>query len=269
MKLLPDCHLHSFHSSDSKALPKDIINAAVQLNLSAVCFTDHNDFDFPPENGIPQFQLDFDAYYKELDSLRKTCQDKIPIYIGVEQGLLPSAADRINSYDAEKRLDFIIGSSHLVNGSDPYYPEFWQDKNIKDTICTYYESILENLKVCTNFDVYGHLDYIIRYIPDTHYPYNVYDYMDIIDIILKKLIELNKGIEINTAGIRYGKNTNPEPAILKRYCQLGGKIITVGSDAHNPKDVGSSMKLVSDILQDCGFRYYTVFIKRKPHFYKF
>lgn len=268
MNFLPDCHLHSFHSSDSDCFPKDIVNTAIQRQLPAICFTDHNDFLFPPENGVPEFQLDFDTYYHDIAALREQYQGSYPIYIGVEQGLLPAAADKINAYDQNHVLDFIIGSSHLVYGQDPYYPQFWNDKNISDTITAYYQSIIDNINICSNFDVYGHIDYITRYIPDKHYHYTVDTYMDYIDIILKKLIEKGKGIEINTAGIRYGANTNPEPAILKRYCQLGGEIITIGSDAHKLSDIGSYMDVAKDILSDCGFCYYTIFVQRKAQFFK-
>ena len=78
--------------------------------------------------------------------------------------------------------------------------------------------------------------------------------MDYIDAILKNLIETGKGIEINTAGIRYGTKTNPEPAILKRYRQLGGELITIGSDAHKLSDIGSHMNIAKDLLNNYGFR---------------
>ena len=86
--------------------------------------------------------------------------------IGVEQGLMRSVADRVNAYDSAKQLDFIIGSSHLVYGEDPYYPEFWEKRSAKDTVLTYYESILDNLSCCHNFDAvsYTHLDVYKRQI---------------------------------------------------------------------------------------------------------
>lgn len=268
MNILPDCHLHSFHSSDSDCSPKDIVKTALKLGLPAICFTDHNDFLFPPENGVSEFQLNFNTYYHDIAAIREQYQGTYPIYIGVEQGLLPAAADMINTYDSNNVLDFIIGSSHLVYGQDPYYPQFWKDKNITDTITAYYQSIIDNISICSNFDVYGHIDYITRYIPDKNYNYTFYTYIDYIDTVLKSLIEKGKGIELNTAGIRYGTNINPEPAIIKRYHQLGGEIITVGSDAHKLSDIGSHMHVARDILKDCGFCYYTIFVQRKAQFFK-
>ena len=202
-----DFHTHSLFSSDSDAKPEENIKAAINLGLSSICFTEHNDFDFPPEdNKEVLFQLDFDNYISSIASIKELYSEQIPVYIGVEQGLCRYAADRINDYDKNHILDFIIGSSHLVYGNDPYYPKFWEGRNIDEVIYAYYESILDNLDTCNNFDIYGHIDYIIRYIPDKSYEYNYKNFSDIIDEVLKKIIYNGKGIEINTAGLRYGLN---------------------------------------------------------------
>lgn len=127
-----DFHTHSLFSSDSDAKPEENIKAAINLGLSSICFTEHNDFDFPPEdNKDVLFQLDFDNYISSIASIKELYSEQIPVYIGVEQGLCRSAADRINDYDKNHILDFIIGSSHLVYGNDPYYPKFWEGRNIR------------------------------------------------------------------------------------------------------------------------------------------
>ena len=147
------------------------------------------------------------------------------------------------------------------------YPEFWEKRSAKDTVLTYYESILDNLGCCHNFDVYGHLDYIARYIPANSYTYNWHDFNDLICIILKTIIEQGKGIEINTAGLKYGM-TEPNPCldIVKMYHDLGGEIITVGSDAHEVKFFAYRFDVVADMLKNAGFNYYTIFNERKPEF---
>ena len=237
--LLSDSHIHTMFSSDSEEDPVNVVNNAISLGFKHICFTDHNDFDAPLEDGKVMF----------------------------EQGLMRSVADRVNAYDSKKQLDFIIGSSHLVYGEDPYYPEFWEKRSAKDTVLTYYESILDNLSCCHNFDVYGHLDYIARYIPANSYTYDWHDFNDLICIILKTIIEQGKGIEINTAGLKYGM-TEPNPCldIVKMYHDLGGEIITVGSDAHEVKFFAYRFDVVADMLKNAGFNYYTIFNERKPEF---
>ncbi|CDA39637.1 histidinol-phosphatase [Lachnospira eligens CAG:72] len=295
--LLSDSHIHTMFSSDSEENPVNVVNNAISLGFKHICFTDHNDFDAPLEDGKVMFDLDFPEYIKYFQNLKESYKDKINIHIGVEQGLMRSVADRVNSYDSakqldfiigsshlvygedpyypefweaydsKKQLDFIIGSSHLVYGEDPYYPEFWEKRSAKDTVLTYYESILDNLGCCHNFDVYGHLDYIARYIPANSYTYNWHDFNDLICIILKTIIEQGKGIEINTAGLKYGMpEPNPCLDIVKIYHDLGGEIITVGSDAHEVKFFAYRFDVVADMLKNAGFNYYTIFNERKPEF---
>lgn len=268
MNRLPDMHLHTRFSSDSEARPEDVVKKAMDMKLRAICFTDHNDFDWPEEeDGKPLFLLDFPSYLEYMKKLRADYEGIFPIYIGVEQGLGKGCAKRVDSYDADGELDFIIGSSHLVHGQDPYYESFWVNRDIARSIDDYYESIIDNIKSCSNYDVYGHLDYIARYIPDKSYRYDIHDYMDIIETILKMLIERGKGIELNTAGLKYGMDApNPDISVLKLYRQLGGEIITVGSDAHKAEDVAKYHDIAYELLKESGFRYYTIFEKRKPVF---
>lgn len=267
MNSLADLHTHTSFSTDSEAAPELMLQKAISLGLSAICFTDHNDYDYPKEDGKTVFSLDFDSYISSIRALQAKYRNKLPVYLGVEQGLQASCAKRINAYDPNHELDFIIGSSHLVHGKDPYYPDFWQDSHDKDPIISYFESIYENIQCCDNYDVYGHLDYIIRYAPDQdlHYDWKLYE--DLIDQILRLLIEKGKGIEINTAGLKYGlKETNPCYGILKRYRKLGGEILTIGSDGHKPEHLAYAFDRIPDIMKDCGFNYYTIFKKRKPEF---
>lgn len=261
-----DCHLHSCFSSDSEAAPIDVIRTA-SGRLAGICITEHNDFDYPPEDGKTVFQLDLDQYLTSYEALRNSLPENFTLLLGVEQGLQKSVSDRVNAYDPEKRLDFIIGSSHLVRGNDPYYPDFWKNRSVEEALRDYFDSILENLTCCTNFDVYGHLDYISRYIPgrpsDFQLPASCREQ---IDEILRKLISLGKGIEVNTAGYRYGSSPNPGKAVLARYRELGGEILTIGSDAHRPEDIAFQFDSCRQLLLSCGFRYLSVFKKRRPAF---
>ena len=133
----------------------------------------------------------------------------------------------------------------------------------------YFEYILKTLDYCTDFDVYGHLDYIVRYAPKKDKNYSYKAFKEVIDEILIKLVKMGKGIELNTGGMYKGMaSTNPHPDIIKRYKELGGEIITVGSDAHRAEFIGYSFNDAKEILKESGFKYYTVFEKRKPEFIK-
>jgi len=267
--ILCDSHLHSSFSSDSSEEARKVIEKAIGLGMPFITFTDHNDFDWPIEDGHQDFQIDFDSYLSTMKDLKETYKDKIEILIGLEQGLIESRIDDIENYDKNNDLDFIIGSMHLLAGQDPYYPEFWQGKSCKSTLQAYFSSSLEIAKNIHNFDVFGHIDYIARYIPDKSFVYKWQDYYDQIKDLLMTLIESGKGIEINSSGLKYKMpDTNPCLDIVKLYRKLGGEIITIGSDAHKAEHIAYRFDRSAEILDLCGFKYYTRFVKRKAEFIK-
>lgn len=263
--MLSDFHLHSKFSGDSDAAPEDIINNAIAKGMRHICFTDHLDIDYPEDDC--DFDLDEDSYWSYLSSLKNKYIDKINILIGMETGLQPHIAYELDSRIKKHDFDFIIGSSHIVNGTDPYYRSFFENRTNYDAYMEYFLSIKECLKTCRNFDVYGHIDYVIRYTPYKDMKFRYTDFSDIIDDILKDLIYAGKGIELNTGGYAAGLNSpNPCPDIIRRYKELGGEIITVGSDAHKAENIGGYFKNAESVLKECGFDYYTVFQKRKAVF---
>ena len=151
---------------------------------------------------------------------------------------------------------------------DPYYPDYYKGKTEDQAYLEYFESILENIACFHEFDVYGHIDYVVRYGPNKNLYYSYEKFRDVIDEILRQLISLGKGIEINTAGYKYGLGQpNPCTGILKRYRQLGGEILTLGADAHKPEHIAYDFHRLPDVLRSCGFTHYTVFHNRKPAFY--
>ena len=266
-KILWDCHMHSSFSSDSQTPMEDMIKQAVSLNMEGITFTEHLDPDYPDTPEKLDFSLDVPAYQQELSRLSDTYRDKINIRFGIELGLQMHLADYFDRLLKEFPFDFVIGSSHVVHGFDPYYPDFFRGRREFSCYMEYFESILENLSVYDNFDVYGHIDYVVRYGPSKNREYSYGRYQDILDEILKKIIRMGKGIELNTGGYAYGLGEpNPCVGILRRYRQLGGEIITIGADAHVPGRIAGSFDKAACILAECGYQYYTVFQNRKPAF---
>lgn len=264
--MLWDTHLHTHFSGDSKAAPEDMIQSAMKKGLGGICITDHLDLDYPNEPEL--FLQDIAAAQKEIFRLQEKYKEIFPIRWGIELGLQPQIAEKNAAIARQYPFDFIIGSSHAVHGFDPYYPDYYEGKSEAEAYREYFEGILENLAVYSDFDVYGHLDYVVRYGPNKNKFYSYEKFADIIDEILRKLISMGKGIEINTGGLKAGLgHPNPTEAILKRYRELGGEIITIGADAHAPEYVGYEFEKVPGILRDAGFSYFTVFKERKPEFY--
>lgn len=268
-RILWDCHMHSSFSADSDTPMETMADQAVSNGLRGICFTEHLDPDYPDTPDRISFDLDIPSYKDTLFSLREKYQKKLDIHFGIELGLQPHLAEDFRDLLQEFPFDFVIGSSHIVHGYDPYYPDFFQGRKESACYTEYFESILENTAAFSHMDVYGHIDYIVRYGPLKNREYSYERYKDVLDEILKTLIFKNVGIELNTGGYHYGLGEpNPCTAVIRRYRDLGGEIITIGSDAHTPDNIGGSFEQAAHVLRECGFRYYTVFKKRKPEYIK-
>lgn len=267
--ILWDCHVHSSFSADSLTPLKDMIQQAESLGMEGICITEHLDPDYPETPDHTVFTLDLPSYKETLLELRELYQNKLDVRFGIELGMQPHLSSYFNQLVSEEGFDFVIASSHVVKNFDPYYPEYFEQYEEATAYRYYFESILENLANLDFANVYGHLDYIVRYGPNKNRFYTYEAYQDIMDEILQTLIKKQVGIELNTGGFHYGLGEpNPSISVLKRYRELGGEIITIGSDAHKSEDLTRYFDKAEDILKDCGFRYYTVFKERKPQFIK-
>ncbi len=269
MPITSDCHLHSSHSGDSGTPMEEMVLQGISQGFTTMCFTEHNDFGYPetPDTPAGMFLLNTDSYLYDLIRLKEKYADRIRLLFGVELGLQPEVLRENAVYAKSCDFDFIIGSSHVCHGRDPYYPDFYEGRPEEEAYREYFESVLENIKKFSNFDVYGHLDYIVRYGPDRDQHYSYEKYKDILDEILKLLLDKGKGIELNTGGIRLGmRDFHPCTVVLKRYRELGGELITIGSDSHDSRHIGDAFDRAADVLKECGFEYYTVYEKRSPEF---
>ncbi|MCM1184048.1 MAG: histidinol-phosphatase HisJ family protein [Roseburia sp.] len=268
MSIKADFHLHSSFSGDSSAPMADMIARAAALGLTHICMTEHYDPDYvyaDGEEGL--FELNTDSYLYELLKLRERCRGQIHVGFGVELGLQPHLKRELAAYAKSKDFDFIIGSSHICHRKDPYYPAFFEGRTEDEAHHEYFEAVLECVRTLPYFDVYGHLDYVVRYGPTKNDGYTYAKHADVFDRILSTLVENEKGLELNTGGFRHALGQpNPCIDILKRYRALGGEIITVGSDAHSPTDIAADFDKAADILRECGFRYYCVFQGRMPEY---
>lgn len=270
-----DMHMHTWFSTDSEACPRDMADEAVRKGLKTICFTDHFDKDDLEwgEEGI----FDVDAYFVEMQKLQEEYAGKLNIRIGIELGLRTYLKDYYEELTKKYPFDFVIGSLHNVpykkdaEGNilytDPAAEKLFTDRTDKEAYRLMMETTLENVRTSDCFQTLGHLDYVVRYGKSREKEYSYTDYADIIDEILKLLIEKEKGLEVNSAGLKYGLPfAHPHPDVLKRYRELGGEIITIGADAHKPEHIAYDFAKAEEILKSCGFKYYTEFFEQKPVF---
>lgn len=265
ISILADTHVHTEFSGDSSAPVRSQIEKALSLGMKELCITDHHDPDAPSDIN---FTLNLNQYVSAIQSLQSEYQARIALRLGIELGLQLHIAPRLQQITESYPFDYIIGSNHFVDRMDPYFPAYFEGKTEEEGYRRYFESTLERIQAIPDFDVLGHLDYVVRYGPNKNRNYSYNKYQDLIDPILKNLVETGRGLECNTGGYKYGLgHPNPTEEILKRYLELGGEIITIGSDAHDPVHLAFDFARAKKVLTGLGFRYYAVYCHRRPHFY--
>ncbi len=261
-----DYHIHTNFSNDCKASMEEMVKAAIDMELKEIAFTDH--IDYLPDKSPYPYQIDYKDYIAEFNRIQDLYGDEILIILGVEIGMGSHLCDVVNPFLNSLPFQIVIGSIHDVLGKDLYNGDFFVGKSKEEAYNEYFSELLNALKK-TEISVLGHLDYISRYgeYPDRTLFYR--DYSSIIDHILKEIIYSGKGLELNTSGIRYRLNQlNPQLSILKRYKELGGEIITIGSDAHRPQEIAHSFELANEYLDMAGFKYTVIYRDKKPFMIK-
>lgn len=261
--MLADYHVHSEFSDDSVYPMEQVVRDAIALGLDELCFTDHVDYGIKEDwdcghpiayrNSEPYANVDYPAYAAEIARLRDQYGGQIAIKMGLEFGIQAHTIPQYEALFARYPFDFIILSIHQVEDKEFWTQDFQKGKTQKEYNEGYYEELLRVVKAYQNYSVLGHLDLITRY--DLNGPYPFSKVKPLVAEILKVAIAGGKGIELNTSYHRYGlKDTTPARAILELYRDLGGEIITLGSDSHKPEHLGAYLKEGKELLRGLGFR---------------
>lgn len=240
-----DYHIHTNFSPDCKMEPEVAVDSAIKMGLSEICFTDHMDLGHATEgfNRVP----DFEQMQTTVQNLREK-YPQIHIGHGLELGYMRESVEESVNAISGHHFDYVILSVHCVDGVDCYYPEATKGRDKQTMYRRYLETVLESVKeerLQDFYDCVGHIGYISKC---RHYEENslTYDmFPELLDEILITIIQNGKGIEINTSGIDKVGHVLPHPSIVKRYKELGGTILTTGSDAHTLDRVGKYIKEIT------------------------
>lgn len=271
-----DYHVHSHYSDDSVYLMEDIVKDAIAMGMNELCFTDHVDYgvkidwDWGQEiqyrNQEPIANVDYPMFMNEFQKLKEKYQDQITLKCGMEFGMQKHTIGLFQNLFECYAFDFIILSCHQVEDKEFWTQDFQKGRTQEEYNLRYYQEILEVIQKYKNYSVLGHLDLIVRYDLQGNFPFC--KIRDIVSEILKIVIADGKGIEVNTSSHRYGlKDLQPSRDILKLYHDLGGKIITIGSDSHQKEHLGAYIEETKKELQALGFTHYCTFEKMQPIFH--
>ena len=258
-----DYHTHTAFSDDCDVSMDEMIQGAIKAGIKELAITDHHDPGY--EDPEFPFQLDSISYYNALLKAEEKYKDQITIVKGMEIGIMDTKLDECNQYVDQFPYDFIIGSFHCLGKDDLYRYDFSQVDG-PSKLEEFYLYVNRCFKEYKNYDIAGHLTIIDRYIGKI---YDYKPYMDIIEDTLKTIIYDGKGIEINTSSFKYGTGIwLPRQEVLSLYRQLGGEILTFGSDSHEPKYFQYHFDEAHELARSLGFKYQCTFRDRKPEFHK-
>ena len=274
--MFADYHVHTEFSDDSRYPMEDVIRDAVKMGMDEICITDHVDYgvkvdwdcgqEIQYRKGDPLANVDYPRYMEKIRALKEEYQGKITIRTGMEFGVQMHTIPEFEALFARYPFDFIILSIHQVEDKEFWTQDFQRGRTQKEYNERYYQEMLDVVKAYKNYSVLGHLDLIKRYDEAGIYPFE--NVKPMIEEILKIVIADGKGIELNTSFHRYGlSDSMPSREILKLYRELGGEIITMGSDSHKPEHLGAYIDEGHEILKSLGYKQFCTFENMKPIFH--
>ncbi|WP_425058682.1 Histidinol-phosphatase [Sporomusa carbonis] len=252
--MLFDTHIHTRYSSDSDMAAETAVRRAAELGLGIV-ITEHMDLAIPEPEA---FIFDASRYFEDYSKFRS---DKV--LLGIEAGMRIDCLEDYRKIIGNHPFDYVIGSIHFVDNIDIYQESFYLSRTKREAYGKYFETMLTCLENYDFIDSLGHIDYISRYArypdPAVHY----HEFSDWLDKILKVLAEKDKAMEINTRGL-----TGPDAVklllpIYKRFYELGGRMVTIGSDAHCPEHIGRGLDLALAMAEALNLKV-VYFKQRKP-----
>jgi len=262
-----DYHIHSEFSDDSTEQMKNILEEAIKKGGKKICFTEHKEFNYPDKN--IKFNLDYDKYKKEFEKIKSTYGKNIEIYMGVEIGIQTGKKNiqEIIEYTKDHKFDFILASAHCLEGKGLYGIDL-KINNLDDLFTRYFNEMLNIFENFNDYDVVGHIDLIRRYFIGAQ-DHELKKSREALKELFTHIIKEGKGIEVNTGGLFYNSaSINPTLDILKLYKEMGGTIVTIGSDSHIAERVLTHYKTALEFLKSAGFEYVTTFSQRKKEFHK-
>lgn len=266
--VLFDNHNHSEFSFDGKrtSVEKSTL-AAADAGLGGVAFTDHCDFFVPAmkaeyEQFVPE-TFDVNAQQAEIDRVQALIDGRIGgerkfrILKGIEIGMHEDCHGEIRRTLGENNFDQVIASVHYLDGIDPFYGGYYEGKDWKEAYGHYLETIWKEMTWLKDFDIMGHFDYVVRYAPYSSTSLLYRDFSDILDEMFRYLIQEGKALEINTKSYQEynGRLVTIDTEVLKRYRELGGEIVSFGSDSHDSHRIGHAIMEHALLLKSLGFRW--------------
>jgi histidinol-phosphatase (PHP family) len=258
-----DIHTHTKFSHDGSEEPLDMAKAAEEMGLRYLAFTDHLDLDYNANlKYILVSRLNVPKQYKELTKLCSEYSGNLILATGIEVGYSHEVVNKYRKIIEAHSYDVVINSIHTINNVDLYFKQFYTANTRKEAFEKYLNAVLASVYADYPYDVIGHMGYILRYSPYSPKKYSYEEFPKLFDDILFGIIERGKTLEVNTK-TKDEDIFMPSVDILKRYRELGGTLITLGSDAHKKQEIAGKFDEAAKVLKELGYKTLTAYKKRE------
>lgn len=274
--MFADYHVHTEFSDDSVYPMEQVVKDAIAMGMDEICFTDHVDYGVKEDwdcghpiayrGDVPFANVDYPAYFSAITRLRSMYGKWLAIKLGLEFGMQTHTIPQYEALFRRYPFDFILLSVHQIRDKELWTQDFQLGQSQEEYNLRYYEELLSLVRQYKNYSVLGHVDLIARYDLSGAYPFE--NIKPILTDIFRQVIADGKGIELNTSYHRYGlRDTTPSVDILRLYRQLGGEVVTIGSDSHAPEHLGAYIAEGKELLKELGFRYFCTYAQMRPAFH--
>ncbi len=263
MHIPHDYHIHSSFSFDCQMSLEQICERAIALGIPEICITDHVDF-VPGDPSTGYFQPE--AYFAAIEACREKFGDRLTIRAGAEMGEPHRFPYESEILADEYPFDFILGSLHWVQDEMVLQREYFTHRSPQEAYIAYFTELHTMVRV-GGFDVLGHLDVVKRYGFDVYGTFDPQEFEEPIREVLRACVEVGIGLEVNTSTLRRPVHQpSPTLTVLKWYREMGGEIVTLGSDAHELAHIGYALADMVALLKAAGFTHVTSFADHQPYF---
>ena len=251
-----DTHVHTAVSTDSRMTLKEAVTQAQRLGIG-LTLTEHMDLAYPKTGA---FLFDVDRYFADYGAFRGP-----QLLLGIEIGMRQDCLEENRRLALREGFDYVLGSLHVVDNLDLYDEGCYRERDKESVYRHYFKAMLEVVSSHDFIDSLGHIDYIARYAryPDPELRYG--EYAGEIDAVLTVLAQREKALEINTRRLDNREAALELAAICRRFRQLGGRHVTIGSDAHQPDAIGRGMAAAEELAEQSGLR--VVWFRERTMFY--
>jgi histidinol-phosphatase (PHP family) len=243
-----DFHVHTTISCDGHCTLQEVCSRATEIGLQSICLTEHMDFD-PNDPGYGF--LNYGEYSSRVDEARSNFHGKLNVFKGIEADYQSRFEDKIRRWLLDKEFDLVLGSVHYVDGA-MLSEEMLREKPLDDIYRVYLEGVTLSARSGL-FGAIGHLDYVKKYSGDATYLESNHRLAPLLKKTVQAIVASGTALEVSTKGlVSKSRDYRPSLGIVRRYRQLGGRKITIGSDAHDCRVLGTGVQKLQKICEKMG-----------------